>query len=290
MSLNNFIPEVWAVGILRNLHKAQVFAQPNVCNRDYEGEIKQKGDTVRITAIGAITVSDYTKDTDIAAPQALTDGQEVLTIDHAKYFNFAVDDVDQAQSNNNFMGEGMFEAGYAMSNTQDTFVAGLYTDAASGNFVGTDASPSTITVASDLYPLLTKLKVKLDEANVPDDGRRWCVLPPWAEAVMDQDNRFVLNLNPATFGTLLNGQVGKAAGFNLLKSNNVTFQGVVATGDYRIMAGHPMAITFAEQINKVEAYRPPLRFSDAVKGLNLFGGKVARPQALAVLTLTRNLA
>jgi len=49
-----------------------------------------------------------------------------------------------------------------------------------------------------------------------------------------------------------------------------------------IIAGHSMALTFAEQINKTEAYRPESSFSDAIKGLHLYGAKVVRPEALAV--------
>ena len=290
MSLNNFIPELWSAGVQRNLHKTQIFAQPGVVNRDYEGDIQKRGDSVRITSIGSITVSDYTKDTDIAAPQALTDGQSVLTISKQKYFNFAVDDVDQIQGNPGVMDEAMYESAYAMSNTQDADIAGLYTDAATANVLGSDGSPKTITTAADFYPYLVQLGVLLTQANVPRDDKRWAILPPWAEGVMAQDSRFTINYNPATFGSLLNGMVARAAGFNIMISNNVTFNGTAATGNYRMMTGHPMAITVADQVNKVEGYRPPLRFSDAVKGLFLYGFKVVRPQALAVLNMTRNLA
>ncbi len=71
-----------------------------VCNRDYEGQIKQMGDTVKINMIGDITISNYSKDTDLASPQALTDAQSQLTITQAKYFNFEIDDVDAAQNAN----------------------------------------------------------------------------------------------------------------------------------------------------------------------------------------------
>ena len=74
-----------------------------------------------------------------------------------------------------------------------------------------------------------------------------------------------------------------AAGNGLLKSNNVKYSG----SDFKVMAGYPGAITLAEQISKVEAYRPQLRFADAVKGLHLYGVKVVRPSGLAVLTITR---
>ena len=37
---------------------------------------------------------------------------------------------------------------------------------------------------------------------------------------------------------------------------------------------------FANSINEVEAYRPEKQFSDAVKGLDCFGGKAVRPEQI----------
>jgi hypothetical protein len=58
------------------------------------GRFPRPGDTVHIGGIGAITVKAYTKNTDIDAPQDLSEEQDTLTISEADYFNFAVDDVD----------------------------------------------------------------------------------------------------------------------------------------------------------------------------------------------------
>jgi hypothetical protein len=63
-------------------------------------------------------------------------------------------------------------------------------------------------------------------------------------------------------------------------------QGTAGTGgavSNFVVAGHQIATTYAEQINKVEAYRPQNSFADAIKGLHLYGAKVARPEALAVM-------
>lgn len=286
MSIDNFIPEVWASGIQRNLHKVLRFAQPTVCNRNYEGEIKEKGDTVRITSIGGITISDYAKNTDLAAPQAIEDSQTTLTISQAKYFNFSISDVDKVQGNPRVMDEALYEAAYAEGNVMDGYVAGLHPDAGSAS--GSTASPKTLSVATDAYPLLVSLKVNLDQLNVPDEAR-WCVVPSWFQAVMLLDDRFIRQFEArVALGALLNGQIGYAAGFNIMVSNNCVNTGL--NGDYKILAGHPSAITFAEQVNKTEAYRPHLRFDDAVKGLTLYGAKVTRPDALTVLTVTRALA
>ena len=67
MAVTSFIPKLWSARLLAHLDKAHVVA--NLVNRDYEGEIKAYGDTVKINQIGAITVSDYTKNTDISDPQ-----------------------------------------------------------------------------------------------------------------------------------------------------------------------------------------------------------------------------
>lgn len=55
-------------------------------------------------------------------------------------------------------------------------------------------------------------------------------------------------------------------------------------GQYAI-AGSQIATSYAEQINKVEAFRPEKRFADALKGLHLYGAKVVRPEALVVASV-----
>jgi hypothetical protein len=290
MSFNNFIPTLWNGTLLRRLEKATVFAQTGVVNRNYEGEIKEKGDTVRITSIGPVTVSDYTRDADINAPQALTDASQTLTIEKQKYFNFAVDDVDQAQAAGNIMVSGMQEAAYGLRNAADRYLASLYTQVASSNFYGTDASPKTVSAATDIYNYFTHMGTILNEANVPEEDR-WAIVPPFVQELMLQDERFVKSFAANSESRLLNGKVGRAAGFDILLSNNVSHNGSgdlpVAGDECRIPFGHPMAMTYAEQINKTEAYRPERRFSDAMKGLHLYGAKVIRADALAILTLTR---
>ena len=123
----------------------------------------------------------------------------------------------------------------------------------------------------------------LDENDIPPTGR-WVVVPPWYEGLMLKDDRFVKSgVMPAEL-RLLNGVIGMAAGFAVLKSNNVPNTG---GNKYKVIAGHPIAWSFADQASKVEAYRPERRFADAMKGLHLYGAKVTRPSALAVLTVDR---
>lgn len=277
MSVDTFIPEVWAARLLENLRKAQVFTQAGIVNRDYEGDIENAGDTVRIQAIGAITIGSYTKNSDIAAPETLTDAETTLLIDQGKYFNFAVDDVDRRQIAVNLIDGAMREAAYGLSDVADQLIAGLY--ASAGSSVGTSGSPKTdLGTATNAYLHLVALAVELDEQNIPSNGR-FVVVPPWYHGKLLQDDRFIKSGTDSAAATLANGEVGTAAGFRILKSNNVSTDATT----YRIMAGTSQAISYAEQINKVEAFRPERRFADAVKGLHLYGAKVIRPAALSVL-------
>lgn len=282
MALDNFIPEIWAARLQQNLHKALVYGQPGIVNRDYEGDINDVGDTVRINAIGAVTIGDYTKNTDMNAAETLNDAQTTLLINQAHYFNFQVDDIDKVQQKPKVMDEAMREAAYGLAGKVDAYIAALNSEAATANLVGTTAAPKTdAATAGKPYEYLVNLKTKLDEANVPDAGR-FVVVPPWFHAYLLQDTKF-LAATPQGEDRLTNGMVGRVAGFDVFMSNNVPY----AAGPikYKIVAGHPMAWTLAVQINKVEAYRPQLRFADAMKGLLLFGAKVTRPAALAVLTI-----
>lgn len=110
MAFDNFIPEIWSARLLAHLDKVHVYA--NLMNRDYEGEIKAYGDTVHINQISDITINDYTGEDFADAPEELDGTQQVLVIDQAKYFNFQIKDIDNAQSNPKLMDAAMLRAAY----------------------------------------------------------------------------------------------------------------------------------------------------------------------------------
>lgn len=280
----NFIPSVWSARLLVALDKALVYGQTGVVNRDYEGEIREFGNTVKIASIGSITVGDYARDTDIGDPQILTDSEQMLVIDQQKYFNFFVDQIDRVQQNVNTMDEAMRRAAYSLRDVADSFLANLMDTAVpSGNKIGSVTTP-VVPTATTAYEYLVDLATKLDEANVPTEGR-WCVVPPWFHGLMLKDARFVSAGSAKTDQVLANGEVGEAAGFRILKSNNVPN----TTGTkYKIIAGHSMATSYAEQIIDVQHYKPEKRFGDAVKGLHVYGAKVVRPTALAEIIANKS--
>lgn len=284
MAISSFIPQIWDARLLNALDKAHVFA--NVVNRDYEGDIKQQGDTVKINTIGAVTIGDYTKNTDFTSgPETLDTTAQSLTIDQAKYFNFQVDDVDAAQAAGDVMDKAMERAAYGLNDAADAYLAKQLADsitAGNGNLVAADAVALT---AANVYENVVKMKLLLDKANVPTVGR-WLVAPPEMIALILQDDRFVKTGGSMSEDVLQNGIVARAAGFDIYMSNNCFSKTATGTTTFTVTAGDEGACTYAEQIVSTEAYRPEKRFADAVKGLHVYGAKVVDAKRLAGLKCT----
>lgn len=272
MAVTRFIPEIWSALLMQSLKTAHVYG--SLCNRNYEGEIQAAGDTVRITSISRPTVRDYERNTDITYEE-LSDAQRTLPIDQEKYWAFTLDDVDKAQARGVVTPEAMAEAAYGLRDVSDRFIAGLYTGVNSANALGT----RVIDAPGEAYDTLVDLGVKLDEADVPEE-MRWVTATPGFHGLLQKDARFTSLGDSGSNETLRNGLVGRAAGFSIHKTNNAPNP----TADHRVItAGHPMAITFAEQIVNTEAFRSQTRFADAVRGLHVYGAKLIRPEALATV-------
>lgn len=267
-NFKNFIPTIWSARLLANMDKSLVALQ--FVNRDYEGEITAYGDTVKINQLGDITIKDY-DGSDIDDPEELSSTQQTLVIDQAKYFNFSVKDVDRAQSNVNLLDGSMQRAGYAMADVIDQDIFGRYVQA--GIKVGTEAAPTVIDTPEKAYDTLVDLGVKLDEKNVPKVGRK-IALPAWYFGLLAKDQRFTRDLTILANGVVEGVTVGR---FELLQSNNLA---TTETGVVHALAGTTQAISFANQIVETEAYRPEKNFSDAVKGLSVWGRKVVQPDCL----------
>lgn len=275
MSVDTFKPEIWSQELRAAYEKSLVYVP--LCNRDYEGDISQKGDTVHINSIGDPTVDDY-DGSDITIEDLSTTDQSLL-INQCKYFAFRVDDVDKRQAAGEMLTKGMQRSAYKMKDAADAYVAGLYTGASAGNVIDT----VHIDTGDHAYEYLIDLGVILDEDNVPEDGR-WCVAPPWFFGLLVTSKYATNSAFQAANAAIQSGKIGEIAGFMLHKSNNVP---VITGDDYAVTAGVPDAITFADQINETEAMRMEKKFSDLVRGLHLYGAKVVEPTGLAVLKASK---
>jgi hypothetical protein len=140
--------------------------------------------------------------------------------------------------------------------------------------------------------LLNRVSRMMDQANVPSDGRWFVGDPVFFETLMDEDSKFVNNdYASGSVDILRNGKVSTKTvrGFTIYNSNNLPYLGTgpstVAAGGSEtnfgvVVAGHKSAIASASQLAKTEKFRSPTTFSDVVRGMQLYGRKILRPEAI----------
>lgn len=266
MSVSHFIPEVWSARLQENLRRSLVFG--SLCNRRYEGDIRQYGDTVHIGTLSDITVRPYTPNTDLEEPEQLSGTDMTLTIDHGAYYNFYLNDVDAAQARPDLMEAAMRGAAARLAEDAEDYLLSVIRK-------GAGTTKSGALPQGGVWELLVAIKTALDEKHVPKSGRK-LVIPPSVESSLLMDERFIVGTNAAD-GRLANGSVARAAGFDIYISPELKNELIALTED---------AVTFANQLTRTEAYRREKGFDDGVKGLSLCGAKVVQPEAVYVHKLT----
>jgi len=275
MSVKNFIPELWSSKILKELDKKHVLVKN--CTTSWSGEIKGKGSRVKINSINEPTIGDYTPNSTVITPEELNDESRWLEITESKYFAFYIDDVDEKQSTGGVLQEGIRKAIIALKNASELFVAGKYVDA---SVTVTEGALTSGNVLSTLMKAKTILM-----ANNVDDGEMCLEVSPYVL------NKMVLAdiVYTDTGKTIASGKIGNSVqlGMMVYMSNNLVGTGTDPdSAQTYCMMRTKEAVGYAEQIMKTEKYRPENSFSDAVKGLHVYGAKTLKPRELVTLNLT----
>ncbi len=280
MAVDQFRPEIWTAEILTALRNKLVYGGAGIVNRDYEGDISQAGDTVHITSIGDVATRAYTEHTDISWDE-LSDTQQDLLIDQKRYFAFKVDDVERKQALGGFVEEASQSAAYGLADNADAVMAAAMYAAvnATANDLGAFVADISDNTA---YNLFVDFRTTLNRDNVPDEGR-WAIIPPELTAALLKDDRFIRADAAGTTEGLRSGLVGRIAGFDVLESNQTPDP---TASTFAVIAGHPLAASYADQILETEALRLQNQFADGVRGLHVFGRKVVRPECLALASVT----
>ena len=279
MSVKNFIPTIWSARLLEHLDNAHVAR--NFFNTNWEGEIRDMGDTVRINQIGAVNIIEYTPNQDLPDPEELSMVAQSLVIDQADAFSWQIDDVDAAQMRADLMDAAMERSAYELADKMDKYLFKQLADAAApSNSIGTAASPVVIT-ENNVYDIFVQMRTLLTKTNTPSVNRQIAV-PPEMVGMLLKDDRFTGTGGTFAEGTLLSGLVARGVGFSIFEINNLPVTGSTV----EIVANHNVSATYAHQIAKTEAARMEKRFADNVKGLSVYGAKVVEPKAVAKLYAT----
>ena len=302
-----FIPEIWSGKLVEKFYASTVLAA--ISNTDYEGEIKNKGDRVKIRTKPTITIRDYKADGLLGLDRP-TGGTVELFIGNGKYFSLILDDVMEVQSDLNILSMWADDAAQQLKiavdqDVLDGIVNGMVSQnrgttagAITGSInLGVKGTPLSVVGRNpgaadvELLDVLMRMGQVLDEQNIPEVGR-WVVMPAWAGRMIKQSELRQAYLSGDSVSMLRNGRLGMVDRFTLyisnLLPNNSSDSTNFASGEWPIYAGHAHGLTFASQISKVETLRSELTFGQILRGLQVYGYQIVDGKALVQAQVTPN--
>lgn len=287
----NFIPEIWSGKLIEHFYDATVLAA--ISNTDYEGEIKAHGDTVNIRTTPEVTIRTYVKGQTLTVENP--DSPKIqLLIDKGEYFACIEDDVDKVQTDIKMMDMWSKDASERLKIKIDQRVltdllpdihasnkggtAGAIT---AGFDLGTTGTPLAL-AAADVVDFIVDVGTVLDEANAPEAGR-FMVIPAKMAGLIKKSELKDASLSGDGTSMSRNGKLGMVDRFTLYVSHNLK---VESGGKFHVIAGHKMGFTFASQMTNMETLRAQSTFGNIVRGLQVYGYKVCKPEALATAVIT----
>jgi hypothetical protein len=304
LQVTGFIPEIWSGKLIEKFYATTVLSA--ISNTDYEGEIKNQGDKVKIRTKPTISIKNYRADGDLDVERPSGNVIE-LNIDQGKYFNLILDDVMEIQSDLNLMSMWSDDASEQFKITVDTDVlkgilgtpvaknrganAGQISSSINLGVTGTPlatvaGAPTTGQV--EILDVILRLGQALDEQNIPETGR-WVIMPTWAATLIKKSELRQAYLSGDSVSILRNGRLGMVDRFTLYTSNLLPTGtvGGLASGEYAIYAGHAHGLTFASQFTKMETIRSERTFGTLLRGLQIYGYKVVDGSAIAQAIVTK---
>ena len=269
MALQNFIQTAWSANIMESLRKSLVFG--SVANTEYQGQLVNLNDKVKIMQVSDVTITAFSRNTDLTV-QEMDDAALELTADQAYYFAFKVEDVEAVQVKTALLRQTTDKASYGFRDKVDSYLAGLHATASLHSY-STGTTPWDVT-SLNVEDVMLSAAEQMSDNKVPVEGR-FLIVPPWFHTKLVLAGLATKTQNDETFA---NGKLQRVLGFDLLLSNNVSATSTTTWDHTKIVGGITnQSFSFADAIIKIEAYRQEKRFSDAVKGLYIFGAKYVRP-------------
>jgi hypothetical protein len=307
----SFIPTLWSGKLLAKFYQNTMMSE--LFNTDYEGELKNQGDTVRIRLAPSISISDYVAGMNLNYEVPTPIFQD-MQVNKGKYFGVQVNDVLAYQSDMNLM--NMFTEDAAkqlkIQIENEVFFNNFVTEgpaaaneggtagAISAAYnLGTDVTPIDQATPENVLKAILRMSTVLDEQNVPEDGR-WLVLTPFDRHLLMQSTLAQAYFTGDNSSVIRSGKIGSIDRFDVYVSNllprgaagkalvagltDPATGGTVSDAKARrvMVAGTKAAGSFAMTVNKTEPLRNQTDFGDIVRGLAVYGRKVVKPEALVI--------
>ena len=304
-----FIPTLWSGKLLAKFYQNTMLSE--IANTDYEGELKNQGDTIRIRLAPSININDYEVGSNLSY-EVPTPIYQDMQVNKGKYFGVQVNDVLAYQSDmdlmNMFTEDAAKQLKIAIENEvfYNNFVTegpasaneGATAGAISAAYnLGTDTTPVDQSSAANVLNAILRMSSVLDEQNVPEDGR-FLIISPYDRHLLMQSNIAQAYFTGDSSSIVRTGKIGMLDRFTVYVSNllprgeagkalvpalSATSTGAaVANAKARrlMVAGTKAANSFAMTVNKTEPLRNQTDFGDIVRGLAVYGRKVVKPEAM----------
>lgn len=270
MSVKNFIPKVWSAAIDKQLDEFLVAA--DFCNRQYEGEVKEAGDQVRVQQAIRPTIirSSDGKPLDMSTPEDPDGTTLAMDICEQAGFNYSIPNIDEAQAKGNIKSVLTEESTQGMANEIDKFLFGLAAEKA------VPKSQTTKISTDNVLNIVNRGFERLWSANVPANTPLEIDISPAFHTIFLEAYS---KLDTNNSEMLKNGVVGRYSNATVKMTNNLHNDG---TDDYIVIRTNK-AMAFAKPLTTIEALKNPKRLGDIARGAVLFGGKVTRPREMYVI-------
>jgi hypothetical protein len=262
MAISNFIPEVWSAGVTQSFIANQIVIP--TLNTQYSGDAT-RGNTVHIINATTPTIVDYKAAGRSITAEALADSEVLLLLNQEKAFSVNVDDVDAVQAAGTF-NAWTDAAGKALAeDAEEYLLAQMLAGATNGN-----AGAVVVDTAEKAKTAVRSVRTAMTAAKVPAGNRFIVVTPDFADLLIQG----LSDVSAAgQTDELRNGQITRLFGMNVLESallgTNVSAVGY-----------HGDTVAFVNQIQSLESLRNQTKFSDIVRGLNVYGAKVVKSEAV----------
>ena len=275
MSVASFIPEIWNASLLLEFREQALAA--SVTNRDYEGDARV-GNTVVINTAADVAIKDYAAGAGgnprTTEPDPVAADDQKLLIDQEKNFDFLVDDIDRRQAAGS-MDAYTQSAGLGLAEDADRF---LLTLAEAGAHADNqlDGSGDAPTTGDDAFDILADLRKALNKKSVPRGNRVAFINAEFARHLYSADAKLTSVDVSGDSAGLREATLGRLLGFRIIESENLP-----ETDDPQVVAWYQPTVAFVSQITDTEAMRAEASFSDRLRGLHVYGGRVIRPVGVA---------
>lgn len=274
MSYEKFKANVMAAKIMEDRTRASAFINHTV--REYEGMLKNVGDSVTIKGAGKVSFVESSdgKPIQLGEPQTPEGTNAILTVKQQAAFNFMVPDIDSAQGAKGAMELYRRQVSNEFAMKHDKYIAGM----AQSPLAKLASANATQATKANILEMLDDAVQWLQENDVPTTEKVTAFVTPAAFKLIRQND---ISLDTDNSKMLASGAVAKYNNLDIVITNNVVRDSGV---DY-CMIMTDKAIAFVDAITKIEAKRANNYIADEVRGVSLYDAKLIRPKELYVLNI-----